>query len=313
MWKSLLAGTAVLALAGTGFSLAQQGPAAPTPPAQTAPQGRVAPNLPGAASDAQAYRDARIAALRAGLALSPEQEKTWPAFERAWRAFLDERAAARDEFRDRMRDRQADRGDRDRMGRDRTDRDRSESDDPLDRLQRFADRASRRAGALKSLADATAPLVNGLDDAQKRRFWLLARPFGPGFGGPGGFDGRDDRGPGGRHGWHHDGRPHGGFHDHGRYGFRGPDRWRDDSFGRDYGRDDYWRDDDGRGAYGQGGPHGYGRDGGYDRNDWRDDGRRDRPSWREGRRDDDRRGYGPSGPSRRSDDRRPLGPMEERL
>ncbi|MFL9823995.1 Spy/CpxP family protein refolding chaperone [Rhodoplanes sp. SY1] len=307
MWKSLLAGTAVLALAGTGFSLAQQGPSSSTPPAQTAPaQSAPAPapqarTAPGTASDAQAYRDARIAALRAGLALSPEQEKAWPAFERAWREFMEERATARAEFRDRMRERRADR--------DSTDRDRTERDDPLDRLQRFADRASRRAAALKDLADATAPLVNGLDESQKRRFWSLARPFGSGYAGRDGFAGRDGyagrdgRGPHGHHGWHHGGRPHDRFHDHGRHGFRGPDQWRDGGhgYGRGYDRYGYGRD-------------GYGRDG-YNRNDWRDDDwrRNDWRGWREGRRDDDRRGYGPSGSSRRSDDRRPLGPMEERL
>src|SRR5258708_32553468 len=35
--------------------------------------------------DRAAFLDARIAALHAGLQLTPEQEKAWPAFERAYR------------------------------------------------------------------------------------------------------------------------------------------------------------------------------------------------------------------------------------
>ncbi|MDC7785109.1 Spy/CpxP family protein refolding chaperone [Rhodoplanes sp. TEM] len=270
MWKSLLAGTAMIALAGTGYGLAQQRPEGAPPPAQSAP----APSAPsGSASsltDRQAYLEARIAALRAGLALTPEQDRAWPDFERAYRAFMADRVAAREAWRERMRE--------DRAGG-------ATTGDPLERLERFADQATRRAGSLKALADATAPLVKSLDDSQKRRFWSLAR-LGPRFA-DGGPHGRhpwrgDDRG---RHGWHHDRGHHDRWHENrgsgpGRHGFHGPDRWRDG-----YGRGERW---------------GHGPD------------RRDGPGWREGRRwDDDRRG---SGPYRRDDDRRrPLGDGEERL
>src|ERR1700730_18995801 len=37
------------------------------------------------AEDRAAFLDARIAALHAGLRLTPEQEKTWPVFEQAYR------------------------------------------------------------------------------------------------------------------------------------------------------------------------------------------------------------------------------------
>ena len=50
--------------------------------------------------DMRAFADARIAALHAGLALRPEQEKNWPPFEQALRA------AAKDRI-DRVQARQA--------------------------------------------------------------------------------------------------------------------------------------------------------------------------------------------------------------
>ena len=68
MWKSVLAGTTALAIAGTTFVYAQQGPG----------MDRVQRWRPKA-EDISALGDARIAALHAGLKLSAEQEKNWPA------------------------------------------------------------------------------------------------------------------------------------------------------------------------------------------------------------------------------------------
>ncbi|CAL8969751.1 hypothetical protein RHODGE_RHODGE_00605 [Rhodoplanes serenus] len=280
MWKSLLAGTALLALAGSGLVLAQQNSPEPRSPGASMPS-TGASSSDRAATDRQAYLEARIAALRAGLQLGPEQEKAWPAFERAYRAFV----AMRAEMRDAMRNR----------------RDMGEGD-PMERLERFADRASRRATALKDLADATGPLVRSLDDSQKRRFWALARPLGPRF-----ADAGQDRGPGG---WHHDGHHHGHGHGdrdggYGRYGHHhyGYGQGWSDRFDR-HGDDGYRRDGDRRDGYGRG--YGRGPDGGRS-----DDG----PPWREGRRfDDDRRGgHGSGPPPRRDDDRRRPSTGEERL
>lgn len=302
MWKSLLAGTAVLALAGSGLVLAQQRPdVAPTSPAQTSPA------APARLSDSQAFLEARIAALRAGLGLTPDQEKTWPAFERAYRAFAAMRAADREARRDEFRG-----------GRDQGQAQRS--DDPMDRLQRFADAASRRAGALKDLADAAAPLVRGLDDGQKRRFWMLVRPLTPRFAerwhdGPG-RDGPGRYGPSGGPGWHewHHGPDHPGWGPPRgqRFGsgddrrapegrVEQPDRRRD-GWGR-WG----WRDGDRTDGFGSGQGFG-GPDRGFGGPPWQRDGSRS---------DDDRRGPGTFGPSgRRDDDRRrspPASDAEERL
>ncbi|NVO16124.1 MAG: Spy/CpxP family protein refolding chaperone [Rhodoplanes sp.] len=319
MWKSLLAGTAVLALAGSGLVLAQQRPdAAPAAPAQTSP----AQTAPGRLSDSQAFLEARIAALRAGLGLSSDQEKTWPAFERAYRAFVATRDADREARRNELR-----------AGPDQGQAQRS--DDPMDRLQRFADAASRRAGVLKDLADAASPLVRSLDDSQKRRFWTLVRPltprfaevgqdgpgrYGPGGDGPGrdgppGGPGRD--GPPGGPGWHdwHHGPDHPGWGPP-----RGPRFGSGDGAGRvpegrveqpEPRRDGWgrwgWRDGDRTDGFG-GGQGSWGPDRGPGGPPWQRDGSRS---------DDDRRGPGTFGPyGRRNDDRRrspPTSDAEERL
>jgi hypothetical protein len=106
--------------------------------------------------DMRAFADARIAALRAGLELRPDQEKNWPPFEQALRA------AAKDRI-DRIQARQA-AGDGDQQ-----------ASDPVERLGRLADAMSKRGAALKAIADAGAPLYQSLDDAQKNRFRVLAR------------------------------------------------------------------------------------------------------------------------------------------
>ena len=76
MWKAIVAGTAALAIAGTSLVYAQQ-------------RGRMEggerwrPNT----EDLRAFGEARLAALKAGLVLTPEQEKNWSAFEQAARDF----------------------------------------------------------------------------------------------------------------------------------------------------------------------------------------------------------------------------------
>jgi zinc resistance-associated protein len=157
MWKTVLAGTTALAIAGGAIAYAQQGPG---------PRG---PHWRPSAEDMGAFADARIAALHAGLKLTPDQEKNWPAVESALRDLAkqrQERFAARANA--------------------------EPPANPIERLNLAADTMSARAAALKKLADAAGPLYNSLDDAQKHRFMLLARMLRPHgeFGerrGPGGF------------------------------------------------------------------------------------------------------------------------------
>src|SRR3954447_9958556 len=72
MWKPILAGTAALAIAGTSLVYAQQRDQGGT---------RWRPSQ----EDRAAFADAGIAALKAGLRLTPDQEKNWTAFETALR------------------------------------------------------------------------------------------------------------------------------------------------------------------------------------------------------------------------------------
>jgi hypothetical protein len=99
------------------------------------------------AEDISAFADARIAALKAGLRLTPDQDKNWPAFESAVRDMAKARA-------ERWAMRQKE----------------QPPADPLEWLEQRADALGKAAAGLKKLADAEGPLYKSLDDAQKHRF-----------------------------------------------------------------------------------------------------------------------------------------------
>lgn len=75
MIKTIAAGAVALTIAGASVALAQQ---------QQTPQ-RDMPRWQPNAEDAAAFADARIAGLKAGLKLTTEQERHWPALEQALR------------------------------------------------------------------------------------------------------------------------------------------------------------------------------------------------------------------------------------
>lgn len=149
---------------------AQQGPAPapqppasstqPTPPAEAGPHDFVGANGQGedgrgmmrhlTPQDRAAFFDAHIAAVKAGLQLTPDQEKLWGPVEQAVRDMakesLDQRQKAAQEGR---------------------------PADPVARLQRAADAAAARGAALHKLADAARPLWASLSDDQKRRLPML--------------------------------------------------------------------------------------------------------------------------------------------
>lgn len=107
--------------------------------------------------DRAAFLDARIAALKAGLELSADQEKNWQPFESAIRDLAKARAARFAAWRER---RQAG-------------RDEATEVNPVDRLSRTSEFLSARAADLQKLATAAKPLYDSLDDGQKRRFAVL--------------------------------------------------------------------------------------------------------------------------------------------
>jgi zinc resistance-associated protein len=196
MIRKVVIGTAALMLAASAYAYAQQ------PSGGRDGGGRFQLR----AEDRAAFLDARLAALHAGLKLTPDQEKSWSGFEQSYRALAASRAEAMNAFRNRDRD-------NDRAG------------DPITRAQRAADFLTKRGAALKQYADGAAPLYNSLDDAQKQRFEILSRIGRPRFAFFGGDRG-DRGGPGGGRG-NFQGRNfhgrdfHGGDFRGDRDGFRG--------------------------------------------------------------------------------------------
>ncbi len=103
----------------------------------------------------RAFGEARLAGLKAGLALTAEQEKSWPAFEQAARDFT----KLRIERRNAAANAQAPAAD----------------SNPAERMNRRATAMVETGNALKKLSEATGPLYNSLDESQKRRFAMLSR------------------------------------------------------------------------------------------------------------------------------------------
>lgn len=111
--------------------------------------------------DRAAFVDARIAAIHAGLKLTPDQEKLWPPIETAVRDFAKlriDRAEARMKARDSQ--------------------DQQKEEDPVARLRERADNMAASAAAMRKIADAADPLYKTLDDSQKRRLSILTRHEG---------------------------------------------------------------------------------------------------------------------------------------
>src|SRR6266403_3914731 len=156
MKKILLAGIAAIAIAGSTMVYAQHRQ-------WFHEYARMNPE------DRAAFVDARIAAVKAGLKLTADQEKLWPPVEAAVKEFAKlriDRANAR-------------------MNAPKDDSSQQKPDDPVARLRDRADNMAATAGAMKKIAEAADPLYKALDDGQKRRLAVLTW-FG------------------GREGWRHD-------------------------------------------------------------------------------------------------------------
>jgi hypothetical protein len=162
MWKkTLVIGTLVAATAGSSLVYAQQRQERQDQRQDRQYSRQWQPSI----EDRQAFGEARLAALRAGLALRPEQEKNWPAFEQAARDLAKlqlARTAARIEQRQARQAGQQ-----------------PAAVDPGERLRRRGAAMLQTGAVLTRLGDATGPLYSSLDDAQKKRFAMLARSFGP--------------------------------------------------------------------------------------------------------------------------------------
>src|SRR4030088_3281091 len=141
LWKALIAGPPRLTIAGSTLASAQQ-----PSPAERSPRAQLT------ADDIAAFTDARIAAIKAALKLTPAQEKNWPAVEQALRDNSKEQITRREARRPA-----------------------GQHTDATERMRDRADTLTAQATALRRLADAEKPLYQSLDEAQKRRFGMAFR------------------------------------------------------------------------------------------------------------------------------------------
>jgi len=170
MKKAMIAAVAGLAIVGSGAVYAQHRHFE-----------RQSPRF--SVQDRLAFVDARIAAVKAGLQLTPDQEKDWPPVETAVRDFAKQRI---DRAEARRAEREARRAEREQGDRSKPN-DRKDFN-PVARLQKRADDLAATAAGLKRIADSADPLYKSLDDAQKRRLAVLTHPKGRHGWGRGGFD-----------------------------------------------------------------------------------------------------------------------------
>jgi len=186
----LFAGAVAIAAAGPA-ALAQQ----PGPPAGME-------RMQNWVADHEALLNAKLAGLKAGLSLTPDQEKYWGPFEGAVREaaklHMQHMMARMERMRAMMEGMHG-----------------QQARSPVDRLDAMAMGLAEDAAAIKNIADAARPLYDSLNDSQKQIFGWLGRELlmmghgHPGMGrmgrhrmgmmegehdemGMGGPDGRDD-------------------------------------------------------------------------------------------------------------------------
>jgi hypothetical protein len=146
----------IIAIAATALLAPALSAAVAAPPEQCGEKGG---HCGLSAEDRAALLDARIAAFKTGLKLTPAQEKHWPAVEAAIREQAKARAARWAEWREKRAHE-------------------PERHDAIEALAGRAKRLQERSAQVAALAEAAKPLYESLDDGQKHRFELLAHALG---------------------------------------------------------------------------------------------------------------------------------------
>ncbi|MCB8822628.1 Spy/CpxP family protein refolding chaperone [Microvirga rosea] len=155
---AILSAASALVLAGT-VAYAQPAPPPPGGPGGSSGPG---PRQQMSREDFEALTDARIASIQAGLKLTADQQKLWGPVEQALRS---QSAARIQRFEER-----------------RQQGPRAERPDLMQRLERGAEMATKRAESLNALSTAMKPFWASLDDRQKRLLPVLMREGRPGRG-----------------------------------------------------------------------------------------------------------------------------------
>lgn len=191
---------------------------------QAAPGGPGQPGQGPSADMVARFQDGKLAAAKAMLRLSPEQEKLWGPVEEQIRASFAERAKMRAEHQAKRAERQAQKAEGQTDGQTGP-KGRMMTALP-ERLDKATEMMTKRIERIKAFSAAVKPLYASLTDEQK----LVAN----------GVLGQFARGgKGGEHGWRHAGGRH-----HGWGGMRA-----------EGGREGGWRHHGGRGGHMQGGMH----------------------------------------------------------
>ena len=159
MRTTIIAGLTAIALLSPSLSFAEE-----TPSSQGASeQGHWRPSP----EDLKAFTDARVAALKAGLQLTPDQEKKWPVVEQAIRDMAKTRQERMAAWRERSK---------------------GEKEDAIARIRARADAMTQRAAELRKFAEVAEPLYQSLSDDQKHRLrFLVHMAMGHHGGGHGGW------------------------------------------------------------------------------------------------------------------------------
>ena len=113
------------------------------------------------AADRDAMFEAHLAALHAGLVLTPDQDKMWPPVEQAFRGLKTMRAELQAQ----------------RMGHH--DDQANADDNPIATLKAVSQAMLDRGQALKALSDSAAPLYDSLTPDQRHRLPMLMRDLSP--------------------------------------------------------------------------------------------------------------------------------------
>src|SRR5271166_1311343 len=138
MWKAVLVGVSAIAIAGSSMVYVSSG---------FSQEDRARLVDAGLAS--------RLASYKERLRLTPEQEKSWPAYESALAALVKQHRERMEKRREEVR-----------------------PSDPTQQVRQRAEALSAMGAALSRLADAQEPLYNSLDEGQKRRFATLSQILG---------------------------------------------------------------------------------------------------------------------------------------
>ena len=145
--KRILLGTLAAAAISLSALTAASGQSDQQPSREERMQHRIA--------DREAMLDARLGGMKAGLKLTPDQEKLWGPFESAVR---DGAKARMENMRQMMQNRE-----------------RFERMAPSERMETMSNRMAQGAAEFKTIGEAVKPFYASLDDTQKHKFGLFAR------------------------------------------------------------------------------------------------------------------------------------------